>query len=64
MAAALARCQLKKLASRNSAGLEQTRALNDRLVQLPGLYDQKTRSDCERLYYGINVLFIDEKQPA
>ena len=62
MAAALARCQLQKLAGRNSSGLEQTRRLNDRLIQLPGLYDQQTRSDCERLYYGNNVLFIDESQ--
>jgi perosamine synthetase len=62
MAAALARCQLNKLPERNASGTKQTRRLNDRLIQLPGLYDQKTRPDCERLYYGVNVLFIDEKK--
>ena len=62
MAAAIARCQLKKLPHRNSTGTPQTLALNDRLNQLPGLYDQTTRPDCERLYYGANHLFIDEKE--
>ena len=62
MAAALARCQLEKLAARNSSGVKQTRSLNDRLIQLPGLYDQKTRPDCERLYYSVDMLFIDERE--
>ena len=62
MAAALARCQLTDLEDRIAAGRKQTRAINDRLVELPGLYDQRTRPDCERLYYGINVLFIDETE--
>ena len=37
LAAALARAQFAKLASRNAAGVTQVRRLNDRLVQLPGL---------------------------
>jgi dTDP-4-amino-4,6-dideoxygalactose transaminase len=63
MAAALARCQLKGLKDRNAAGAAQVRRLNDRLTQLPGLYEQTSgRKDMERLYYSWNMLFIDEKK--
>jgi len=63
MAAALARCQLRKLKKRNETGNAQVRSLNDRLVQLPGLYEQTyNRPDMERLYYAANMLFIDEKE--
>jgi perosamine synthetase len=62
MAAALAVCQLKGLDKRNTAGAAQVRRLNDRLVQLPGLYEQKSRPEAQRLYYAWNMLFIDEKQ--
>jgi dTDP-4-amino-4,6-dideoxygalactose transaminase len=60
-AAALAVCQLEGLEERNRAGAAQVRRLNDRLVQLPGLYEQTSgRTDMERLYYAWNMLFIDE----
>ncbi len=63
MAAALARAQLKGLRERNAAGAAQVRRLNDRLTQLPGLYEQSSgRKDVERLHYSWNMLFIDEKQ--
>ena len=62
MAAALAVCQLKGLLQRNADGAAQVRRLNDRLTQLPGLYEQKARPDMERLYYSANMLFIDEAQ--
>ncbi len=62
MAAALAREQLKGLVQRNTAGVAQVRRLNERLTQLPGLYEQQTRPDCERVYYASNKLFIDEAQ--
>ena len=62
MAAALAVCQLKGLLQRNVDGAAQIRRLNDRLTQLPGLYEQKARPDMERLYYSANMLFIDEAQ--
>ena len=62
MAAVLARCQLEKLPGRNAMGAAQVRRLNERLIELPGLYEQRTRPDCERLYYGSNMLFIDEKE--
>lgn len=62
-AAALARCQLKGLEERNEAGARQVRRLNDRLTQLPGLYEQSSgRKDVRRLYYSWNMLFIDEKE--
>ena len=60
--AVLARVQLKQLYRRNAEGTAQIRSLNDRLVQLPGLYDQKTRPDARRLYYAQNTMFIDERE--
>jgi dTDP-4-amino-4,6-dideoxygalactose transaminase len=60
MAAALARVLLRKLPRRNADGVAQVRALNDRLVQLPGLSEQRTRPDAQRLYYSTNMLFLDE----
>ncbi len=63
MAAVLARCQLKGLEERVSAGLAQTRRLNDVLTQLPGLYEQTSgRSDVRRIHYEWNMLFIDEQE--
>jgi len=60
MCAALVRCQLPTLEKRNAEGVAQARRLNDRLIQLPGLYEQTTRPDAKRLYYSWNMLFIDE----
>jgi dTDP-4-amino-4,6-dideoxygalactose transaminase len=60
MAAALVRCQLRDLDKRNAEGVAQVRSLNDRLVQLPGLFEQAARPDMKRLHYGWNMLFIDE----
>jgi dTDP-4-amino-4,6-dideoxygalactose transaminase len=62
MAAALAREQLRSLVARNNVLVAQIRRLNERLTQLPGLYEQRTRSDCQRVYYGANKLFLDEKE--
>jgi dTDP-4-amino-4,6-dideoxygalactose transaminase len=63
MAAALARCQLSGLDERNTKGAAQVRRLNDRLLQLPGLYEQTYgRTDMKRVYYSRNVLFIDEAE--
>ncbi|MBC8868593.1 MAG: DegT/DnrJ/EryC1/StrS family aminotransferase [Planctomycetes bacterium] len=62
MAAALARCQLKKLAKRNADGTAQTRRLNDRLVQLPGLYEQQNRPDVDRLFYTQNRFLFNETE--
>jgi dTDP-4-amino-4,6-dideoxygalactose transaminase len=60
MAAALARCQLKKLSKRNADGVAQTRRLNDRLIKLPGLYEQQNRSDVDRVYYHSNRFLFNE----
>jgi dTDP-4-amino-4,6-dideoxygalactose transaminase len=61
MAAALVRSQLVGLKQRNTAGAAQVRKLNERLIQLPGLYEQSSgRTDMDRIYYCWNMLFIDE----
>ena len=62
MAAALARCQLKKLSKRNADGTAQTRRLNDRLIQLPGLYEQQNRPDVERVFYLQNRFLFNETE--
>ena len=62
VAAALARCQLRDLPARVVAGAEQMRRLNERLTSLPGLSAQRTRPDCQRVYYDWNALFLDEKR--
>ena len=62
VAAALARCQLKKLPKRNADGVAQTRRLNDRLIQLPGLYEQQNRPDVERVYYSANRFLFNETE--
>ena len=61
MAAALVHTQFAGLEKRNADGAAQVRRLNDRLIQLPGLYEQSSgRTDMKRLHYGWNMLFIDE----
>lgn len=62
MAAALAHCQLKKLTERNAQGVAQTRRLNDRLAQLPGLYEQQNRPDVQRVFYAANRFLLNEKE--
>jgi dTDP-4-amino-4,6-dideoxygalactose transaminase len=62
VAAALARCQLKKLPKRNADGVTQVRRLNDRLIQLPGLYEQQNRSDVDRVYYAANRFLLNEAE--
>jgi dTDP-4-amino-4,6-dideoxygalactose transaminase len=62
-AATLARCQLRGLEERNAAGVARVRSLNDRILQLPGLYEQTSgRTDMVRLHYSRNMLFIDEAE--
>jgi dTDP-4-amino-4,6-dideoxygalactose transaminase len=62
MAAALACCQLQKLAQRNADGIAQTRRLNDRLTKLPGLYEQQNRPDVERVFYAANRFLFNETE--
>jgi len=62
MAAALARCQLKKLPQRNASGNAQVRRLNDRLAKLPGLYAQQNRPDGQRGFYSSNRFLFNEKE--
>jgi dTDP-4-amino-4,6-dideoxygalactose transaminase len=60
VAAILAKHQLAKLDSMNSAGAAQIRKLNDRITKLPGLTEQYARPGTERVYYSKNIMFIDE----
>jgi dTDP-4-amino-4,6-dideoxygalactose transaminase len=62
MAAVLARCQLRGLNERNTKTAAQVRQLNDRILHLPGLYEQPARPDMKRIYYAWNMLFIDEAE--
>jgi perosamine synthetase len=62
MSAAIAGVQLKKLDHNNDTKIASMRRLNDRLLNLPGLYEQKATSDMKRSYFSWNILFIDEKE--
>jgi perosamine synthetase len=62
VAAALGKCQLEKLDKRNALLKAQVRKLNDRITKLPGLYEQQNRSDVDRVYYGGNSLYFNEKE--
>ncbi|MFA5190729.1 MAG: DegT/DnrJ/EryC1/StrS family aminotransferase [Verrucomicrobiia bacterium] len=62
MAAALAKCQLAKLAERNATLKAQVRRLNDRITRLPGLREQQNRKDVDRVYYAANRFYLDEAE--
>ena len=62
MAAALARCQLKKMPTQTEMEREQNRRLNRQLTQLPGLYEQSVRPDMKRVFWGTNVLLLDPEK--
>jgi len=59
-AAVVIREQLKGLDERNSVVKKNVRALNDRLLQLPGISEPRCRPDQERVYYYMSMLFLDE----
>ncbi|MCK5838309.1 MAG: aminotransferase class I/II-fold pyridoxal phosphate-dependent enzyme, partial [Bacteroidales bacterium] len=62
MSSALACIQLRKLDENNANKVAATRRLNDKLIRLPGLYEQSGRSDMKRTYYYGNILFINETE--
>lgn len=59
MSAILAKNQLKHLVERNATIVAQTRRLNDRLTQLPGLSAPYLRPDVKRVHYNNNLLLLD-----
>jgi dTDP-4-amino-4,6-dideoxygalactose transaminase len=61
-AAAVARMQLKELDARNALVEKNVRALNDRLIQLPGIKEPRCRPDQKRAYYSANMLMMDFKK--
>jgi perosamine synthetase len=62
LAAALARQQLKGLDALNAIVEKNVRAMNDHLVQLPGITEPHCRADQKRVYYNGNLLFVDFKK--
>jgi perosamine synthetase len=62
MAAALGKCQLEKLDKRNALLKAQLRRVNDRLKPMKGIYEQQNRSDVDRVYYGPNRFYFNEKE--
>jgi hypothetical protein len=53
LAAALARRQMQIIDQRNASGLTQVRCLNNRLIRLPGLSEQRTWLDA---YAGVDAM--------
>jgi perosamine synthetase len=62
LAAAIGRVQLRELDQMNEDVNHRVHQLNLRLVQLPGLSEPYVRPNMKRVYYAINLLFLDEKQ--
>lgn len=62
LAAVLILKQLEKLDQWNAVINDQARQLNDRVCQLPGLYEPVCRKDQDRVYYFTNMLLLDEKK--
>ena len=61
-AAAVVRRQLQGLDERNAVAKKNIRALNDRLIQLPGITEPRCRPDQSRVYYNASMLFLDERK--
>jgi dTDP-4-amino-4,6-dideoxygalactose transaminase len=62
LAAALGKCQLEVLDARNAILKAQVRKLNDVITRFPGIYEQENRKDVDRVYYGPNRLYLNEKE--
>jgi len=62
LAAAIGRVQLRQLDQMNKDVNARVARLNKRLTQLPGLVEPYLRPDMSRVYYAINLLFLDEKK--
>jgi dTDP-4-amino-4,6-dideoxygalactose transaminase len=59
LAAILAKNQLQRLPERNALIVAQTKRLNDRLTQLPGLSVPALRPDAKRVHYSNNLVLLD-----
>jgi dTDP-4-amino-4,6-dideoxygalactose transaminase len=60
LGAAIARRQLRKVDRQTALEDTQVRELSDRLIELPGLSRPYCRPDAKRVYWGSQLLFIDE----
>ena len=61
-AAALARQQLKQLDSLNAIAMKNVKELNQELTQLEGVTEPLVRPDQHRVYYYMNILFMNFKR--
>ena len=59
-AAAVARQQLRSLDERNLQVAKLVRLMNNRITQLPGIFEPRCRPDQQRVYYNANMLLLDE----
>jgi dTDP-4-amino-4,6-dideoxygalactose transaminase len=50
------------LDKRNAILKAQVRKLNDVITHFPGIYEQENRKDVDRVYYGPNRLYLNEKE--
>jgi perosamine synthetase len=61
-AAALARQQLKQIDSLNAIAMKNVKELNQQLTQLEGITEPLVRPDQKRVYYYMNILFMNFKR--
>jgi dTDP-4-amino-4,6-dideoxygalactose transaminase len=62
LAAAIARHQFRSVDAHNDLIHAQLAKLNARLTALPGISIPYTRPDAKRVYWGSNLIFLDEKK--
>jgi dTDP-4-amino-4,6-dideoxygalactose transaminase len=62
LGAAIARRQLRKIDRQTALEHAQIKRFTDRIAELPGLSVPYTRPDAKRVYWGSQVLFVDEKK--
>jgi perosamine synthetase len=60
IAAILGRIQLRDLDKNNAVVVSQVKKLNARITQLPGLSEQYVGAGVSRVFYALNLMFIDE----
>ncbi len=60
LAAVLVRQQLRSLDERNALIAKLIHRMNERITQLPGIFEPRVRPDQQRVYYYANMLLLDE----
>jgi dTDP-4-amino-4,6-dideoxygalactose transaminase len=62
LGAAIARRQLRKLDHQNAREDAQVRKFTQRIIELPGVSIPYTRTDAKRVYWGSQIIFIDDQK--